>query len=106
MKLREDDYYTHKLKYSWRDKLRKILSSEYVKYRKENCHEFRLGFTRLGREEIQKCRLKAKIVATEKGIEYLKKIVPKDQIDQKQILGTIRLLQKHINDSQNISIYG
>lgn len=106
MKLLEDDYYTHKLKYSWRDKLRTIISSEYVKYRKENCHEFRLGFTKFGREEIQKCRLKAKIVAEEKGIEYLKKLVPRDQIDERQIQGTIQLLQQHINDFQNISIYG
>lgn len=105
MKLREDDYYTHKLKYSWRDKLRKILSIEYVKYRKENCHEFKLGFTRFGRESIQECRLKAKIVAAEKGMEYLKTLVPKDQMDEQQILGTIQLLQKQINDFQNITIY-
>ena len=105
MILNEDDYYTNKLKHSWIERLRKILSSEYVKYRKENCHEFKLGFTADGRKQIQECRLKAKIYSTEKGIEYLKSLTSKDQTDMKQIQGAINILMNRINDYNNISIF-
>jgi len=103
--LLEDDYYTHLKKYSWRDRLRKILNIEYVKYRKENCHEIKLGFTSNGRKQIQKCRLEAKIYATKKGLEYLKTLVPKSSMDEKQIQGTINLLLQRIEDYNNTTIF-
>ena len=95
------NYYEIQHKFSWKTKVREIWNKYEIIYRKQNCHEIKQGFTMKGRRNINECRLRAKIYGCERGIDFLRKVKPKDEEEKKQIQETISKMKGYITDFEN-----